>query len=134
MKIPDGRQAAAIFAFNRGGAQTEYDASDIAAARRIEPLLHHVIRHGRSIAQLQVRSGSDAHTDAGWGHLIVDPRRRVLQMNAAADTLLRRHAAILFMSGGRSEEHTSELQSLMRISYAVFCLKKKKHTTIILPL
>src|SRR3546814_1060414 len=29
----------------------------------------------------------------------------------------------------RSEEHTSELQSLMRISYAVFCLKKKKHTT-----
>src|SRR3546814_6759776 len=29
----------------------------------------------------------------------------------------------------RSEEHTSELQSLMRISYAVFCLKKKKHKT-----
>src|SRR3546814_3455280 len=29
---------------------------------------------------------------------------------------------------GRSEEHTSELQSLMRISYAVFCLKKKKQT------
>src|SRR3546814_8850312 len=28
----------------------------------------------------------------------------------------------------RSEEHTSELQSLMRISYAVFCLKKKNHT------
>src|SRR3546814_8692006 len=30
----------------------------------------------------------------------------------------------------RSEEHTSELQSLMRISYAVFCLKKKKHKTV----
>src|SRR3546814_5353792 len=30
----------------------------------------------------------------------------------------------------RSEEHTSELQSLMRISYAVFCLKKKKHTIV----
>src|SRR3546814_10619205 len=30
----------------------------------------------------------------------------------------------------RSEEHTSELQSLMRISYAVFCLKKKTHTDI----
>src|SRR3546814_5871018 len=29
--------------------------------------------------------------------------------------------------GGRSVEHTSELQSLMRISYAVFCLKKKTH-------
>src|SRR3546814_8297395 len=31
----------------------------------------------------------------------------------------------------RSEEHTSELQSLMRISYAVFCLNKKKHESII---
>src|SRR3546814_4537564 len=34
---------------------------------------------------------------------------------------------------GRSEEHTSELQSLMRISYAVFCLKKKNNTLLQLP-
>src|SRR3546814_4995694 len=34
---------------------------------------------------------------------------------------------------GRSEEHTSELQSLMRISYAVFCLKKKKYNNTPLP-
>src|SRR3546814_10055087 len=33
---------------------------------------------------------------------------------------------ILVVAADRSEEHTSELQSLMRISYAVFCLKKKK--------
>src|SRR3546814_15839144 len=33
------------------------------------------------------------------------------------------------LSSDRSEEHTSELQSLMRISYAVFCLKKKKTRT-----
>src|SRR3546814_4061117 len=43
-------------------------------------------------------------------------------------------AAILLKQKGavrsRSEEHTSELQSLMRISYAVFCLKTKKLTTI----
>src|SRR3546814_3101819 len=32
----------------------------------------------------------------------------------------------IFLAFARSEEHTSELQSLMRISYAVFCLKKKK--------
>src|SRR3546814_7308764 len=38
--------------------------------------------------------------------------------------LAARHGA-----GFRSEEHTSELQSLMRISYAVFCLKKKQNTT-----
>src|SRR3546814_2632181 len=37
---------------------------------------------------------------------------------------LRRHG-----DHDRSEEHTSELQSLMRISYAVLCLKKKKHTS-----
>src|SRR3546814_3266254 len=35
-------------------------------------------------------------------------------------------AAVLGVAPDRSEEHTSELQSLMRISYAVFCLKKKK--------
>src|SRR3546814_2046368 len=34
------------------------------------------------------------------------------------------------LAGERSEEHTSELQSLMRISYAVFCLKKKKKNDI----
>src|SRR3546814_9602010 len=33
---------------------------------------------------------------------------------------------VTFQEAARSEEHTSELQSLMRISYAVFCLKKKK--------
>src|SRR3546814_8012481 len=46
----------------------------------------------------------------------------------ASGVLLTGIVALLFASGGetRSEEHTSELQSLMRISYAVFCLKKKK--------
>src|SRR3546814_10689649 len=39
--------------------------------------------------------------------------------------LVRQH-----IQAGRSEEHTSELQSLMRISYAVFCLNKKKNTNI----
>src|SRR3546814_4532088 len=39
------------------------------------------------------------------------------------DLVLSRRLQII----GRSEEHTSELQSLMRISYAVFCLKKKKN-------
>src|SRR3546814_1639634 len=54
------------------------------------------------------------------------------------DPQLRRHAPRTFRArrlgprapgSARSEEHTSELQSLMRISYAVFCLKKKKKTT-----
>src|SRR3546814_6642041 len=46
-----------------------------------------------------------------------------LQAEAAAR---RSREAQLAGEMGRSEEHTSELQSLMRISYAVFCLKKKK--------
>src|SRR3546814_9520565 len=41
----------------------------------------------------------------------------------------RARAAAAGAFGPRSEEHTSELQSLMRISYAVFCLKKKNKTT-----
>src|SRR3546814_1835781 len=44
-----------------------------------------------------------------------------------AQTRKPRSAAYLEKFAQRSEEHTSELQSLMRISYAVFCLKKKKH-------
>src|SRR3546814_1879317 len=48
----------------------------------------------------------------------------------SADGLVRRIVAVVdhgdgLAVAGRSEEHTSELQSLMRISYAVFCLKKK---------
>src|SRR3546814_1621247 len=52
--------------------------------------------------------------------------RELLQTTVRADLAV---AELLLAwrgeDGGRSEEHTSELQSLMRISYAVFCLKKK---------
>src|SRR3546814_1384914 len=41
---------------------------------------------------------------------------------------MENHSADARSCGNRSEEHTSELQSLMRISYAVFCLKKKNNT------
>src|SRR3546814_3470096 len=42
------------------------------------------------------------------------------------DLLFQLPAPVRFLPAVRSEEHTSELQSLMRISYAVFCLKHKK--------
>src|SRR3546814_6833154 len=42
-----------------------------------------------------------------------------------SSTPFRKKALAAYIRTGRSEEHTSELQSLMRISYAVFCLKKK---------
>src|SRR3546814_7617048 len=44
-----------------------------------------------------------------------------------AKRLIMRHPVGALFVTGRSEEHTSELQSLMRISYAVFCLKKKTY-------
>src|SRR3546814_7093776 len=47
----------------------------------------------------------------------------------AAVLLMGQHMAGMAVTGERSEEHTSELQSLMRISYAVFCLKKKNNKT-----
>src|SRR3546814_4270267 len=47
---------------------------------------------------------------------------------AKAMALLQARLSEAEREKNRSEEHTSELQSLMRISYAVFCLKKKKHT------
>src|SRR3546814_7706931 len=55
---------------------------------------------------------SSCHGDSGGGAM---PRRSTSRSRARANG-----------SSRRSEEHTSELQSLMRISYAVFCLKKKK--------
>src|SRR3546814_1068876 len=68
--------------------------------------------------------------------ILRDPRSRMivfvppllqLLVFAFAATLEVRNIDIA-VHNQRSEEHTSELQSLMRISYAVFCLKKKKNT------
>src|SRR3546814_2564837 len=56
-----------------------------------------------------VRSGDVAQNAGDRAHAMQVDRARLLRLRVA-----------------RSEEHTSELQSLMRISYAVFCLKKKK--------
>src|SRR3546814_9477270 len=79
---------------------------------------------------------------SGGGHAIgrnTDAQERRRERGAAGiDGVERaqrgpaeRATARLFpLLGRRSEEHTSELQSLMRISYAVFCLKKKKKTTV----
>src|SRR3546814_4603020 len=55
-----------------------------------------------------------------------DPGRRARQRLRPSAGRLPMKPIALSALAGRSEEHTSELQSLMRISYAVFCLKKKK--------
>src|SRR3546814_10596789 len=63
---------------------------------------------------------------AGGSHRLAAYRDRTLPPRLRApDRALQGTAR----GGGDRKEHTSELQSLMRISYAVFCLKKKKNTT-----
>src|SRR3546814_2358112 len=56
-------------------------------------------------------------------------KREATLMRVLRDTLGERDDFARVIDWNRSEEHTSELQSLMRISYAVFCLKKKKKHT-----
>src|SRR3546814_8254208 len=56
-----------------------------------------------------------------WAH-VSDDALAFVREHPSGDVLV----AVRRGAGPRSEEHTSELQSLMRISYAVFCLKKKK--------
>src|SRR3546814_7322569 len=104
--------------------------------------------------QLAVRYGFEQRPDIWrkglWHGRIVDPHRfqRALNGGVRAQNVPSAVAVRPKISGdfnvkqtcsfiapairgsGRSEEHTSELQSLMRISYAVFCLKKKKTTKI----
>src|SRR3546814_3301944 len=66
--------------------------------------------------------------DARWR----EGDRRLLLLafrNSGKSTLLGLFVVWLLHRDPRSEEHTSELQSLMRISYAVFCLKKKTYNT-----
>src|SRR3546814_7587842 len=91
--------------------------------------------------RLQVGDGTLGSGLVGRRHLVaglrqgllggVDQRLRMvlrLDQGAALLVLLGVELGILHHLLDRSEEHTSELQSLMRISYAVFCLKKKNNT------
>src|SRR3546814_10373387 len=89
-------------------------ADDVESAARLEPL---DLLGAERVEPLEVDGGSVGLVDgAAHGHVGGQVAQAV-------------HAdAVVFadlVEDGRSEEHTSELQSLMRISYAVFCLKKK---------
>src|SRR3546814_3386328 len=84
--------------------------------------------------RLTSRSGCEEAVDQGIGgrvvnaglyHYRINVRGRVPASNAQ-DRVVFADADGGDIAGCRSEEHTSELQSLMRISYAVFCLQNKK--------
>src|SRR3546814_2026169 len=73
----------------------------------------------------------DGHVDRGFARLAGDGRGAHGRVHSvlAAPCNLDRVPKRVTPCPNRSEEHTSELQSLMRISYAVFCLKKQKDNT-----
>src|SRR3546814_3906894 len=104
----------AVEAEDLAPAETQFDAAHIVGG---DPQL-------RELVLLEARVVRMAHHELRLGDLVLAPRPELLQAHLA-------HAGKrqFLIAGGRrrarSEEHTSELQSLMRISYAVFCLTKK---------
>src|SRR3546814_4323115 len=97
--------------------------SGVEQARRIDEGVAMQAAEARELGVFQAGNGAE---DAGL--------LAVLQLGLEADDVVERAERIVLAElhhgvgplVARSEEHTSELQSLMRISYAVFCLKKKK--------
>src|SRR3546814_2549704 len=106
--------------------------SDLASVRtRAEPIDNGWLLNGQKIwttnalhsdymIALVRTSGTPEDRHKGLSQLIVDLRLPGVEIRPIRDLAGDEHFAEV-----RSEEHTSELQSLMRISYAVFCLKKK---------
>src|SRR3546814_3616166 len=104
-------------------------SSDLGSGRRrgvqgqVEPGDQRHFREGRGV-WLQVPAAlRDRNGRSGRGRRSLRERRGSEGRQAAREGVESDGGA---PRQGRSEEHTSELQSLMRISYAVFCLKKKK--------
>src|SRR3546814_999614 len=78
-------------------------------------------RNGMSVQTLRFSRGKRRHQQGCYRQ-----GKTLHSMRPSTKTLSLRNAAITAVRS-RSEEHTSELQSLMRISYAVFCLKTNKY-------
>src|SRR3546814_9848403 len=110
----------------KGTAPEKYLAAEIyggtRGAKRSERALQMT---GAMAAGLYAVPGSGAQRDA-YGNMPASEVRQVLSYLGSAQ-LTAGYAGNMSDRKRRSEEHTSGLQSLMRTSYAVFCLKKKKN-------
>src|SRR3546814_7104594 len=127
-----------------GQLQVTADSFDVASAPGVPPKVHHeVIRSGPGVAckgkDCDMPTLMSAFRWNGLNLATVDKQlgryfgtdHGVLVLSNGDLAGLQAGDVIQRIEGkavARSEEHTSELQSLMRISYAVFCLKKKNYT------
>src|SRR3546814_5435198 len=113
-------------------------SSDLPAVPGIKALLPYLSDHWRDMVEQRGVHELDSNSYPNNAPLTARPDWRPAEGKAGTSLdMLRTQALDGFgtslaicncLYGVRSEEHTSELQSLMRISYAVFCLKKKKYT------
>src|SRR3546814_3525971 len=101
-------------AMSRFTQKAFYRAGFVAGAMLLMPSIL-LAQDTGSEAQSQPPLSADDETPIMYREIVVTARRRDERLQDVP------------VSVSRSEEHTSELQSLMRISYAVFCLKKKKN-------
>src|SRR3546814_9751385 len=87
---------------------------------------------GHLLNQLGVSTMIEGSRPEDFGRVTTLRAGKITSTVAPYDIVRKMRASILvlgpLLARARSEEHTSELQSLMRTSYAVFCLKKKKST------
>src|SRR3546814_8071401 len=112
-------------------------SSDVCSSDLGQPRLLVADQDREVLGHVAALHGVDADLFQSLGELL--QLRRAVELAAIPETtgpgedrrdrVRGRILALLVLAVVRSEEHTSELQSLMRISYAVFCLKKKKHNT-----
>src|SRR3546814_4372176 len=93
------------------GVQRQADRGDAGDAVALE--------HAHQLALGGFQAGDEGLESLVLALFLADRGERAAQIIGDREDIAREF--------GRSEEHTSELQSLMRISYAVFCLKKKKN-------
>src|SRR3546814_3307756 len=111
-------------------------SSDVCSSDLVRPRSDHAHLAADDVEQLrQLIDAGPTDEVSDSGDAPVSPRRRLTAIGIAAVTPHRAELeyaelAIALPHPHRSEEHTSELQSLMRISYAVFCLKKKTEKLI----
>src|SRR3546814_5105478 len=90
--------------------------------------LNAYILPGRAAHPAPGHEQAQAGEALGLGGIFLSERWETKELGAMTGALTQATSRVTLVAGLRSEEHTSELQSLMRISYAAFCLKKKNVT------